>query len=187
MDDSPPFAAWCASIAASDVEAFEALFRMLHAPLVRFASRITGDSTMAEDLVQEAFFRVWDRRTTLDPARSIRALLYRSVRNLAYNSTRDRQVRADKEDQIESLMTAPLSPDTVTEGQHLADYLRAWIDLLPDRQREALMLSRFDGLSHDEIAEAMEVSPRTVNNHLVAALKTLRDYVHAYDPSLLPR
>jgi RNA polymerase sigma factor (sigma-70 family) len=54
-----------------------------------------------------------------------------------------------------------------------------------DRQREALRLSRFDGLSHEEIAGMMEISPRTVNNHLVKALKHIRDQIRAYEPNLL--
>jgi RNA polymerase sigma-70 factor (ECF subfamily) len=63
--------------------------------------------------------------------------------------------------------------------------LRRWIDDLPDRQREALSLSRFEGLSHEAIAEIMDISPRTVNNHIVRALKSLRQNVHAYEPGLL--
>jgi RNA polymerase sigma-70 factor (ECF subfamily) len=56
---------------------------------------------------------------------------------------------------------------------------------LPDRQREALLLSRYEGLSHAEIAEIMGVSPRTVNNHLVSALKSIRNNVVAFEPALL--
>jgi RNA polymerase sigma-70 factor (ECF subfamily) len=65
--------------------------------------------------------------------------------------------------------------------------IKAWVEDLPDRQREAFVLSRFNGLSHDEIAAVMGVSPRTVNNHIVRALKTLRDHVRALEPSLLDR
>lgn len=72
------------------------------------------------------------------------------------------------------------------DAERLDDHLRAWIDELPDRQREALSLSRFEGLSHEEIAEVMEISPATVNNHIVRALKTLRGKVRSHHPDLQP-
>ena len=70
-------------------------------------------------------------------------------------------------------------------AQRLDDKLQLWIDQLPERQREALTLTRFEGLSHVEVAEIMGISPRTVNNHLVKALETLRDQIRAYEPDFL--
>ena len=57
-----------------------------------------------------------------------------------------------------------------------------WIDELPPRRREAFRLSRFDGLSHDEIARVMALTPKTVNNHIVLALQTLRERLAHFDP-----
>lgn len=187
MDSSPPFEEWCRRIATSDIEAFEALFRALHPPLLRYAIGLTKDRDQADDFVQEAFVRVWEKRTSLDPSRSIRALLYRSVRNRAYNATRDRQLHAEKHEELGAMTPSPIEPDALAQAVGFEGLLKRWIDLLPVRQREALTLSRYEGLNHSEIAEAMDVSPRTVNNHLVAALKTLRDHVNAYDPTLLAR
>jgi len=79
---------------------------------------------------------------------------------------------------------APTPPDAAAEGEWLEERLRTWIADLPTRQREALVLSRFEGLSHDQIAEVMDISPRTVNNHIVRALKRLRDHVDDYDEAL---
>ena len=83
--------------------------------------------------------------------------------------------------------TAPDEALAEAEAKALDARLQAWIADLPDRQREALTLSRFDGLSHAEIADVMGVSPRTVNNHLVQALRTLRDRLHHFAPNLLNR
>jgi RNA polymerase sigma-70 factor (ECF subfamily) len=183
--DSPEFyAGLCRALAASDVGAFERLFRHLHGPLLRYAASLT-DPDEADDVVQDAFVRIWNNRARLDPGRSLRALLYQTVRNLAFNRGRDRRLHDEKHAAMAAFAPEPDAPDAVADGARLDALLGRWIDALPPRQREALALSRFDGLSHDEIAEAMSVSPRTVNNHLVAALKTLRDHVHRYDPSLL--
>jgi RNA polymerase sigma-70 factor (ECF subfamily) len=183
--DSPAFyAGLCRALAASDAEAFERLFRHLHGPLLRYAATLT-DPDDADDVVQDAFVRVWNNRQRLDPNRSLRALLYQIVRNLAFNRGRDRRLHDEKHAQMSNLVSPPDAPDAVADGARLDALLGRWIAALPPRQREALALSRFDGLSHDEIATAMGVSPRTVNNHLVAALKTLRDHIHRYDPTLL--
>ncbi len=168
--------AWFQRVVRSDESAFESLFRALHPVLLDFADRMLGDRAAARDLVQEAFVRFWEHRERHDPSGSPKALLFRTVRNLALNQIRDLRRREELlsgEAPMEN-PTAP-SPDDLLDRQELGDRLREWIDGLPERQREALVLSRFEGLSHEEIAEVMEVSPRTVNNHLVRALRSLRE------------
>lgn len=183
--DSPEFyAGLCRALAASDMGAFEQLFRHLHAPLLRYAASLTDPDT-ADDVVQDAFVRIWNARERLDPNRSLRALLYQTVRNLAFNRSRDRRLHDEKHAEMSVAIEPPPTPDAVADGARLDALLGRWIEMLPPRQREALTLSRFDGLSHDEIAAAMDVSPRTVNNHLVAALKTIRGHLNRYDSSLL--
>jgi RNA polymerase sigma-70 factor, ECF subfamily len=63
-------------------------------------------------------------------------------------------------------------------GEVLERQLTEWIEALPARQREAFELSRYEGLDHHEIAEVMECAPRTVNNHIVSALNTLREQLN---------
>ncbi len=185
--DPDPFVSWCRRLAASDEEALEELFRATHPALVRYAATFTHDPAAAGDLVQDAFVRIWERRTTLDPSRSLKALLYRTARNLALNWVRDRETRRHLLTDYRPDASHEPMPDAHTEGRELRRHLEAWIAALPERQREALLLSRFEGLSHDEIAEVMGISPRTVNNHLVKALRHLRDRTMAYAPSLLRR
>jgi RNA polymerase sigma-70 factor (family 1) len=186
MELPDPFSAWCRRLKASEAGAFEELFRATHGPLLRYACGFTNDEAVAADLVQEVYVKVWERRALLDPERSLQALLYRMTRNLALNYRRDRALHAAKHQLMDTDHAArPPSPESVVDSTLLKHRLQAWIDELPERQREALMLSRFDGLSHEEIASVMEVSPRTVNNHLVKALKHLRERIRTYEPSLL--
>ena len=180
------FQVWARRLNQSDPSAMEALFRALHAPLVRYAQGFTQDRAAADDLVQDAFVRIWERRERLDPTLSLKAFAYRTVRNLCLNRLRDEKNReALVEAQYEPPGLAPDHPDHRQDGDELARRLNGWIAGLPDRQKEALTLSRFQGLNHEEIARAMKVSPRTVNNHLVKALRTLRDRVRSYEPTLL--
>lgn len=73
-------------------------------------------------------------------------------------------------------------PDEALQGATLAERLRAGLDALPDRQRTAISLTRFGHLSHAAAADAMGCSVRTVNNHIVRGLRTLRERLEATDP-----
>jgi len=184
-DDLDLFRVWASRIRDSDPAALEAFFRAVHAPLVRYAERFVPDAG-AEDIVQDAFVRIWNGRERIDPSQSLKAFAYRTVRNLCLNRIRDGKTRETLlAERYEVPTHAMSSPDDDLDQSDLAVRLRDWIGALPDRQREALELSRFEGLSHEEVAEAMGVSPRTVNNHLVKALRTIRDRVRAYEPALL--
>ncbi len=162
-----------------DEGAYRALFDLFYDPLLHFAASLVRDPAVAEDLVQEAFVRVWDRREQIDVATSLRAYLYRIVRNLAFNHRRDDRTRQRLLGDVTVADSAAVprsaaSADDSTAAGDLAHRLSGWVDELPPRQREALLLSRVQGLSHAEVAQAMGCAARTVNNHLVAALSTLK-------------
>jgi RNA polymerase sigma-70 factor (ECF subfamily) len=177
--DAAQYAMWARRLAGDDATALRELFDATYEPLWRSVMRLVGDEGAARDLAQDAFVRVWDRRATLDPTLSLRALLYRTVRNLALNQLRDEQTRRQllADPGAAAVAARPRDPepaDQHLEAAELAARLQQFIDELPPRQREALRLSRFDGLSHQEIADVMGCAPRTVNNHLVRALEQLR-------------
>lgn len=181
MSSLPPDVspALSAAFRRGDETAFRQLFDELYGPLLAFARALTREHAVAEDLVQEAFVRLWDWRARLDEQTPPRAWLFRTVRNLALNTRRDSTTR-------ERLLGDPLigdsaavpraevAADVQVEAGELQQRLSTFVTELPPRQREALLLSRVEGLSHAEAATVMGCAPRTVNNHLVAALSTLR-------------
>lgn len=177
---------WARRIRASDSSALESLFRTVHADLVGFAESFLHDRASARDVTQDAFVRIWEMRAEIDPERSLTALAYTTVRNLCLNRLRDSRKRSSiLADRYEAPVISGPQPDQAAAGAELEQHLRTWVADLPERQRESLVLTRFQGLSHEEAAEAMGVSPRTVNNHLVKALRTIRERVREYEPSLL--
>ena len=179
----PDLASLTARVRSGDRSAVERLFRALHPDLVRYGRGLADDAE-AEDAVQEAFVTMWRRRETLDPDRSVRALLYASVRNRLLNLHRDTARRRDLLDTMDAPDRPPL-PDAETAASLLADLVRAGIDALPVRQREALSLSRFDGLGYAEIADVMGCSVKTVENHIGRALRALRDHLGRVAPDAL--
>jgi RNA polymerase sigma-70 factor (family 1) len=181
MSSVPPdvLPALASAIRAGDESAFRQLFDTLYGPLLGFACSFFRDDAAAEDVVQEAFVRLWDRRERLEEDIPLRAWLFRTVRNLALNIRRDTTTRErllDDPTAADSAAAprAAAAPDVATEGAELHERVSVLVTELPARQREALLLSRVEGLTHAEVAAAMGCAPRTVNNHLVAALATLR-------------
>lgn len=172
---------WGEKITASDRKAFNCLFRSLYPRLIHFASKYNRNKAVARDIVQDAFIALWEKRKQLDPDRSIQAYLYRIVRNKSLN-----HIRNHSNETVGLLEDIPLKAadedkrKQQNENEQLVNLLKIWIKKLPKRQREAFELSRFEGLDHDEIAEVMNVSSSTVNNHIVAALKKLRDRCDEY-------
>ena len=164
----------------SDEAAGAELFRAYYPRLFGYALRLTRSEAAAEDVVQDAFLRLWRMRERLDPRKSIDSLLFVMVRNLALNLPKR------PNDELGAIGDAAAHhPPQRLDAELLATRMRDWIDALPDRRREAFHLSRFEGLKYAEIAQIMDVSVRTVENHIRLALQHLRDRLHEYDPSLL--
>lgn len=182
---------WAKRISRDDRKAFDELFRKLYPRLVPFACRYTRSTAVARDLVQDAFVALWQHRKEIDPNRSLKAYLYRIVRNKALNHLRDHSVEtigvepADEHQLKSNDQEEEHSKDTFQENSGvLMDHLRQWIGELPERRREAFELSRFEGLDHEEIAGVMDVSVNTVNNHIVSALKFLKERYELYEDKL---
>lgn len=184
--DSDPFADWAARIAAGDRAALGLLFDATYAPLLATARRYAADDPAAEDAVQDAFVALWERRSRLDPARSLRALLTVSVRHRLLNDARDAARRRELRDALPEL-AGPDRPDGLTAAALLAERVEGWIGELPPRRREAFWLSRHGGLSYAEIAGETGTSVKTVENHVGAALRHLRDRLARVAPDSLPR
>jgi len=172
---------WVQKISESDRKAFDSLFRCLYPRLVHFAFKYVHRKAIAGDIVQNTFVALWQKREDLDPQQSVKAYLYQAVRNRSLNYLRDHSKETVGLESVDSSQFESMeNTNPQEESDHLMDLLKEWICDLPERQREAFKLSRFEGLDHDEIASVMEVSPNTVNNHIVAALKHLRDRYELY-------
>lgn len=165
-------------------EQFVELYREHFEELHRYACRFLPDSVRAQDAVQESFLRIWKRKGVLEAGPNLRALLYKSVRNLCLNALRDEQTRENLKGEIPRPTETPL-PDELASEALMKKQLSLWISELPPRRREVFELSRFNGLSYKEIAEVLGISLKTVENHLLLALRFLRDKLHSYDPKLL--
>ena len=171
--------ALAARIRASDREAFAAVFQSMSAKLVRYAQTFLRDKANAYDIIQDVFLKLWEIRERVDPDASLQSLLYTMTRNAAINMGKKNAVlrrnTTDSEAYFDHLLdeTRP-TIDSMFEAKNLAERIQWWIEELPDRRKEAFILSRRHDLSHKEISKIMGLSERTVNTHIFLALKHLR-------------
>ncbi len=148
---------------------FEKIFHALYLPLGMYALRIVNDTDDAQDIVQDAFARAWhnisvEQLTITNP----KAYLYRSVRNLAIEFLRHNRQQCDLDD------VDVVSDEDIDLSQRDALLWRA-VDALPERCREIFLMSKRDGMNGAEIAEELGISPKTVENQITKAYRSLRD------------
>lgn len=162
-------------IRAGDSEAFSTLFQSTYPNLCALAARRVGSPEIAEELVQDVFLRIWERRQTLDPEQSVTRYLYRAARNAAMNHLKHRRVS----ERFQAQASPGVGSSRVTPEDHLgyAELLEAAqeaIEELPDRCREIFLLSRQSHLKYSEIAQLLGLSVKTVETQMGRALKALR-------------
>jgi RNA polymerase sigma-70 factor, ECF subfamily len=156
----------------------EALDELLHGywkSLAAYAEQLVdGRSDLAEDLVQEAFVRLWEKRATWRESSAPAPILYTLVRNLALNEKRNRATRSLLL-RLQSYTTrAGITPERELEGRELGEAIDRAVEALPARRREVFRLAWFHGLSYQEVADVLSITPRTVANQMSSALKELR-------------
>lgn len=165
-------------------EAFVKIFRRYYADLVHFTARFFPDKSSCEDIVQEAFIKVWTNRKKLETDTTIRSYLISLVQNLALNELRHRKVKMSYQDMNHEIILS-LSPDEHMFFSELSDaYETALAKLDPD-VRETLILSRYEKLKYPEIAQRLNISVRTVEARISKALKFLQHNLLIYKSLVL--
>ncbi|MGM9763150.1 MAG: RNA polymerase sigma-70 factor [Candidatus Cryptobacteroides sp.] len=160
-------------------EAFVKIFHQYYANLVVFASRFIHDKAVCEDIVQEAFVRVWNNRKHLEIKTSIRSYLTALVQNLALNELRHRKVR-DRYESLNHEDIFALSPEEHLFYSELKDAVDDALDKMNPEVRETLFLSRRDKMKYADIAKKLNISTRTVEDRINKALKFLQKSLKDY-------
>jgi RNA polymerase sigma factor (sigma-70 family) len=174
-------------LASGEHAALTAITEWLWEPLAAYAYRLVEDRDAALDIAQEACVRLWERRR--QSPRCLRAYLFRITRNLALDHLKTRRTRRRLlRGQEPGRVTRPARPDEVLECDRVSAEVQRAIQRLPERRREVFTLTYLRGLSYAQVGEVMEISPKTVQNQMTAALAQLRtelrpllDELHAVD------
>lgn len=161
-------------------KAIEWLFRNYYSYLCKVVFKIIPDSNLVEDLVQEVFFEVWKKKNQIQFNTSIKAYLRRSAVNRSLNYIRDQRIKFEQEDKVPFLESKEVGIVQKIEAEDLKIIIDKCIDELPERCRIVFVLSRFEDMSYKEIAEELDISPKTVENQVSKALKYLRKALGPY-------
>jgi RNA polymerase sigma-70 factor, ECF subfamily len=164
-----------ASLAERDEQAFERVFKTHFKNLHAYACTMISDEMLSEELVQDIFFRLWERPEKLNISGSIASYLYRSVHNACLNHLKHMKVRSKYE--LHAIHQQKNETDTASKKvllKELETKLHTALQELPEQCRTIFQLSRFEELKYREIADILEISPKTVENQMGKALKLLR-------------
>lgn len=167
-----------------DMACFEACYKFYYRGLCSFASRWVPVST-AEDIVQDAMLYIWENRDKLLEELSLKGLLFMIVRNKAFDRIAHRQVRQRVHQQLSErfvVQTRQLGTEIEVGGFETFGEALA---RLPEQTRRIFEMSRRMGMTHQQIAAELGVSPQTVNYHISQALRTLGVALKDYLPLLL--
>ena len=170
-------------VKAGDDASFNLLLQKYRTPLINFLFRMVRDSATAEDLAQEVFLRVYRARKQYSPSAKFTTWLFRIATNLALNSVRDNRHRqmdvsidASVEDD-EAPLQLPAREMRIDEHmieRDRAEFIRQAISSLPEKQRAAVLLHKYEEMDYAEIAKILECSESALKSLLFRAYETLR-------------
>jgi len=162
-------------------DVFTAIYEQYSEKVYRLAFRFLKDKALSEEVVQETFINVWLSREKLDPEGNMWLYLYVVAKRLSLNSLRQACKSNDFVENLLNFMEEQNSTEEEVLARDLEQFTDKIIERLPRQQQLVFKLSRVEGLSHKEIAEQLHISPNTVKNHMVEALKTLRSQLRYSD------
>ena len=170
-------------VKAGDESSFDLLLQKYRSPLVNFLFRMVRDTATAEDLAQEVFLRVYRARKQYSPSAKFTTWLFRIATNLALNSVRD-----NRHHQLDVSLDAPVEEDQApTElparemrideymvERDRSEFIRKMIAGLPEKQRVAVLLHKYEEMDYGEIAKILDCSESALKSLLFRAYENLR-------------
>ena len=165
------------ALSNSDPKAWEELYLLLYDPLSRFIARIIRAEDHAHDITQEVFISIWESTDKMDAVKNLKAYLFGVARNHALKYIRERS----KESGISSLSDIPLpalhdfAPDEFFTADEMKVLVAITLERMPRQRRKVFEMNRTEGLTVDEIAKKLNISRRTVQNHIYSVTKELKE------------
>lgn len=178
-------------VKAGSEGALQTLLQRHWTGLVRYALQFLDRQDQAEDIVQEAFVRLWSRRSKWEQEETFRPVLYRITRNLALNEKRRRRNFRRWVGKLGRSERDPRpTPDRQMQRADLQAAVQEAVDGLTPRRREIFLLIRMHQMTHREAGKVLGISPQTVSNQMSQAMQALREALEPYlekaDPEEIP-
>ena len=172
-------------IKAGKKQSFEQLFRAYYSPLCVFAHRFIDDADDCEEVVQDFFLKIWEKRNEIDITTSVKSYLFGSVRNRCFNYLKHQKIKQQYQNNIIHLTDSDSYQSNEFLEIDLIEKINRCIAELPDRRREIFVLNREKGLKYREIADQLGISIKTVETQMGHALRELREKLKDYRQLLI--
>lgn len=159
----------------SNIEFFEKTFRQHYSLLVNFANTFLHDINDSEEVVQQTFVKIWENKENINIQNSIKSYLFTSVRNSCMNHLKHEKVVNHYKAYNKEIRDFEEHKTVINfESIEMFETIQNAIKKLPEERKKIFLLSRNEGLKYSEIAEKLQISPKTVENQMSSALKFLR-------------
>jgi len=169
------------NIKQGNIDSFEVLFRTHYSELCNYAFRYIRDKDNAEEIVQDLFYKLWEKKEAIVIRSSVRSYLYRSVYNNTMMLIREKNKRKTTNKLPEnSAMIPGDEPDQQMQTSELDEVVQSTLSAMPQKVRRIFEMSRFEGLKYKEIASKLLISIKTVEANMGKALKLFRDNLKEY-------
>jgi RNA polymerase sigma-70 factor (ECF subfamily) len=184
-----PDAALLLAFRRGDASAFRTLFERHARAMVAFCHHYVRDAARAEELAQDVFVKLFRAADRYEPSARFKTFLYRIAANHCLNELRRGEYAAraaqgaDEPADPDALASGTAGPDADAEARMLEAAVKALLDRLPEKQRTAFVLARFEGLSYEEIADVLETTVSAVKSLVHRATVAAAD---ALEPHSLP-
>ena len=176
-----PEIGWMARIREGDMEAFRLLVETHQARVIGTISKMLGSDAESEDLAQQVFIRIWKSAPRYKPTAKFTTWLFRITRNLVFNELRRKRHFVDQAEEIpEPKERAEKEPDQVLLEEELQVAIQDAINRLPESQRLAIILRRYEEMPYEEIAKVMGTTVPAVKSILFRARAELRQRLAKY-------
>ena len=154
---------------------FKEIFNQYYTPIKNFLYYKCGDVALAEDLTQDVFMKVWDKREEVNHD-TVKSYLYTIANNMLLNKLRHDKVVLNFAEKNKDQKNAQ-SPEYALEEKEFKQKLEQTISNMPEKQREVFLMNRIDELTYKEIAERLELSVKAVEKRMHGALNYLKDKI----------
>ncbi len=162
-----------------NTEQFEQLFRTYYPPLCMYAGRFVNREEDAEEIVQELFFQLWQKRHDLRIHTSLKAYLYRATYTGCMDKIRKNKVRQAYQQQQVKQQEKGYEDHSIESGE-VDRIIVETLNTLPETVKKIFRMSRFEGLKYREIATQLSISVKTVEANMAKALKLFRNNLKDY-------
>ncbi|MBS7564102.1 RNA polymerase sigma-70 factor [Mucilaginibacter sp. Bleaf8] len=172
-------AAVVARLQCGDVNAFRQIYDYYHGKLFYYVLRFIKVPELAEDVIHDVFLKLWEIREQVKPELSLTGYLYRISRNQVFKLLKQIATQTELQNQIIHIISESITEaESGLQWQEYSVLLQQAINKLPPQRQRVFKLCRQEGKTYEETAALLGISRYTVKEHMVLAMKSIKDYLH---------